>query len=618
MSGGQSGSKVRFGLITRVALLVIGIEIAAFSSLGWFYIERFSAVAEDNITSRVHLLEQMIARSELPISAVSIQSLISNLVGAPYLDGMIIGGNGRVIVSLNPAYLGRPATEIPELKSEWLSARFADEKGLLGKDRLTFISHLRGATGDSPTYHLVLVISTTELTAQKRLIALQGWGISFLFILLSSVGLILVARQMITRRVDISLTMLRQVEEGNLEARIPVTSEDELGQLQRGINSVTAKVSALLQQHRQSEKEIATILDAITDGVIAVDGDGHILRCNPSATLFLGNGPEALVGGSIVSLLPEVSSQIGESWWMAPESLTAHGRLHFNRLEPNGITRDVELGHGPIKDLDGGLIGAVLVLQDVTERKQAEIRLKEAVEYLTVTNGELERFAYVASHDLQEPLRTIVSFTQLLELHLEGKLSSEDQENFAFVIGAAKRMRLLISDLLSYSRINFKAIKFSEVSLAKACDSALKNLAESISESGAEIIAENLPEVRGDQVQMMQLFQNLIGNAIKYRRPDVLPRVVISAKRNPDYWIISVKDNGIGIEETDQDIFEIFRRLHPEKTLSGTGVGLAICKRIIQRHRGEIWFDSREGIGTAFHFSLPCDPDHQSDLPALT
>jgi light-regulated signal transduction histidine kinase (bacteriophytochrome) len=247
----------------------------------------------------------------------------------------------------------------------------------------------------------------------------------------------------------------------------------------------------------------------------------------------------------------------------------------------------------------------VLILQDVTARKQAEAELHDAVERLTVSNSELERFAYVASHDLQEPLRTITSFTQLLDRRLGQTLEAEDRESFAFVVGAAKRMSLLINDLLAYSRVNSRGIHFTTVSLERACNSALDNLHETIAESQAEITVGGLPQVIGDAIQLMQVFQNLIGNAIKFRRTGVAPRVMVSAMRQGDEWIVSVADNGIGVADSNQDIFEIFRRLHPASSFPGSGVGLAICKRIVQRHNGRIWFDTRLGEGTTFHFALP-------------
>lgn len=373
---------IKFGLISRIALLVICVEVAAFGSLGWFYIDRFSTAADEQIRSRLHLVGRMIADDELAVSVVSRQSLMSDLVHAPYLDGMVIGGNGRVIVSTNPAYLGRPANSIPGFDARWISDSAPEEQLITGEDTLTSITHIRSASISTPIYRTVITISTAELNAQKRSIALWGQIGSALFILLSSAGIVLIAQRLITRRVSASLVVLKEVENGALDARIPVSSDDELGQLQHGINSMTAKVGALLNLHRRNEEELSTILNAIGDGVIAVGTDGSILRSNPSAAVFLGSRPESFTNGRIIELLPELSGEDNPPWWRAPESLTAQGRIHFERRGPDGDLRSIELGHGPIKDPDGTVIGAVLVLQDITARKRAEEQIRTTSQLL--------------------------------------------------------------------------------------------------------------------------------------------------------------------------------------------------------------------------------------------
>jgi PAS domain S-box-containing protein len=242
-------------------------------------------------------------------------------------------------------------------------------------------------------------------------------------------------------------------------------------------------------------------------------------------------------------------------------------------------------------------------LEAAHRRQEAENQ--QMVERLTASNTELERFAYVASHDLQEPLRTIVSFSQLLERQLGGGLPPEAHESFAFIVGAAKRMGLLINDLLAFSRVSSQGVKFSRLSLATACATARENLTDAIASVGAVIEQDALPDIDGDALQMMQLFQNLIGNAIKFHHPDRPPRIRIAAERQGDIWTVQVADNGIGIGKTDQDIFEIFRRLHPAAQYPGSGVGLAICKRIVTRHGGRIWVESEPGEGATFRFTLP-------------
>lgn len=372
----------KFGLITRIALLVISVEVVAFGALGWFYTDRFSSAAEKQIRSRLHLVGRMIADDELAISSISRQSLVQDMVGAPYLNGMVIGGNGRIIVSTDPSHLGRSATSVPGIDARWLADSAPAEQFILGKDTLTSVTHIQSTAGGAPLYYTVITISTTELNAQKRSIVIWGQAGSILFILLSSAGIILIAQRLITRRVDASLAILKKVENGALEARIPVTSDDELGQLQHGINSMTAKVGTLLNQHRRNEEELGTILNAIGDGVIAVGPDGGILRCNPTAAAILGISTDAIENSRLIDLLPELSGDDDQRWWRSQESLTAPGRLYFERPGTDGIPRSIELGHGPIKDPEGGVIGAVLVLQDITARKQAEEKIRSTTQLL--------------------------------------------------------------------------------------------------------------------------------------------------------------------------------------------------------------------------------------------
>ena len=249
---------------------------------------------------------------------------------------------------------------------------------------------------------------------------------------------------------------------------------------------------------------------------------------------------------------------------------------------------------------------------EASHRRQ-ESEMRQMLERLTISNTELERFAYVASHDLQEPLRSIVSFTQLIEKHMKDRFTPDDQENFGFVVSASKRMSLLIQDLLAFSRVSTKGNPFSKVSLSDPCSTAIENLRESIAACGAQIDVGDLPEVFCDEVQMMQVFQNIIGNAVKFRHADRVPCVTICSEQIDGEWIVKIKDNGIGIAPTEQDIFEIFRRLHAGNRYPGSGVGLSICKRIVERHGGRIWVESVPGEGSTFFFTLRGEPIGQAE-----
>lgn len=242
---------------------------------------------------------------------------------------------------------------------------------------------------------------------------------------------------------------------------------------------------------------------------------------------------------------------------------------------------------------------------EITQRLRAELELAGKAEELARSNAELEQFAYVASHDLQEPLRMVASYTQLLARRYGGKLGTEADEFIGFAVDGAKRMQQLIQDLLSYSRVTTKGKALDLMPAEAACNLALGNLQETIKDSNAKVCVGPLPEVLADASQLTQLFQNLIGNAVKYRN-ERKPEIQVAAKSNRDHWVFSVQDNGIGIEpQYFERIFQMFQRLHTRKDYSGTGIGLAVCRKIVERHGGRIWVESQPGQGSTFLFTIP-------------
>jgi light-regulated signal transduction histidine kinase (bacteriophytochrome)/HAMP domain-containing protein len=242
---------------------------------------------------------------------------------------------------------------------------------------------------------------------------------------------------------------------------------------------------------------------------------------------------------------------------------------------------------------------------EVEERRRAEAMLTLRSQELLRSNSELEQFAYVASHDLQEPLRMVTSYMQLLERRYREKLDSDAREFIGFAVDGAKRMRVLIEDLLSYSRIATRGQPFRPTDCERVLEAVEGSLRVAIQESGARVTHGQLPTVVADPTQLQQLFQNLISNAIKFRR-NVPPEVHVEAGSKDDSWCFSVRDNGIGIEPRFFDrIFVVFQRLHSRTAYPGTGIGLAICKKIVERHGGSIWVDSELGVGTTFHFTIP-------------
>jgi light-regulated signal transduction histidine kinase (bacteriophytochrome) len=276
----------------------------------------------------------------------------------------------------------------------------------------------------------------------------------------------------------------------------------------------------------------------------------------------------------------------------------------FERSVPGGAT--VEVRYAPMQ---GG--GFVCTLVDITERKQFETALAELNEKLLAqttelqrSNEELEQFAYVASHDLQEPLRTIGSYCQLLQRRYKGKLDADADEFISFAVEGAKRMQVLINDLLKYSRVGTRGKAFEPADCNVVFNDVLANLRQAIDEGGAVVTSDPLPTIPGDMVQLGQLFQNLIGNAIKFRG-EAPPTVHVSARAEGDETVFSVRDNGIGIDVRHRErIFQIFQRLHERGKYPGTGIGLAVCRKIVARHGGRIWIESAPEQGSTFRFTL--------------
>jgi PAS domain S-box-containing protein len=280
-------------------------------------------------------------------------------------------------------------------------------------------------------------------------------------------------------------------------------------------------------------------------------------------------------------------------------------QLEDHALRPDGKDMYVLCRMKIYRDAHGRTFKLLGVTQDITAQKQIEKELSFRAQELARSNSELEQFAYVASHDLQEPLRMVASYTELLARRYKGKMDSDADEFIGFAVDGANRMKRLIDDLLAYSRVSTKGKDPKPTNSESSLQQALANLSVAIEENRAVVTWDELPLVMTDESQLIQLFQNLIGNAVKFKTSEA-PKVHISAELKNNEWVFSVKDNGIGISpEFFKRIFQIFQRLHKKSEYPGTGIGLAVCKRIVERHGGEIWLESELGKGTTFYFTYP-------------
>ncbi|NEO76758.1 PAS domain S-box protein [Moorena sp. SIO4G3] len=311
-----------------------------------------------------------------------------------------------------------------------------------------------------------------------------------------------------------------------------------------------------------------------------------------------------IIGKSYYDVFPETPERWKKihQWCLEGYSAECEEDLF---IRANGEQQWLKWEIGPWVDIAGKISGIIMSTEVITERKEAQESLKRLNQDLSRSNRELEQFAYVASHDLQEPLRAISSYTQLLAKKYQSHLDAQADKYIHYIVDGATNMQQLIQDLLSFSRVGTHGKQLAVTDCEVVLNRVLDNLNVAIIESDAIVTHDSLPVVMGDDIQLSQLLQNLIGNAIKFRSQE-LPRVHISAELKAKKWIFSVQDNGIGIEpEYFERIFTIFQRLHTRREYPGTGIGLAVCKKIVERHGGKIWVESELGVGTTFYFSIP-------------
>jgi PAS domain S-box-containing protein len=353
------------------------------------------------------------------------------------------------------------------------------------------------------------------------------------------------------------------------------------------------------------EGRYQALLDAAPDAMVVVNQSGAIILLNLQAEKQFGYHRDELVGRQVRQIIPEGFAERLLGLRSVQEALSQQigTGIELTGRRRNGSSFPIEIMLSPLESAEGILIMAAI--RDVTVRHKAEAHLLQMVSELNRSNEDLRQFASVASHDLQEPLRMVASFTQLLAARYKGRLDADADEFIAFAVDGANRMQRLIQDLLAYSRIGTNGADLRDTSSEDALQQALANLLSAIEESGAQVTHGALPAVRADETQLVQLFQNLVGNAIKYHGP-AAPRVHITAvAHGRSQWTFSVQDNGLGIERQYFDrIFGVFQRLHTRSAFAGTGIGLAICKKIVERHGGRISVESEPGVGSTFRFVL--------------
>jgi PAS domain S-box-containing protein len=346
-----------------------------------------------------------------------------------------------------------------------------------------------------------------------------------------------------------------------------------------------------------------SLIEASLDPLVTIAKDGSITDVNAAAEKATGRPRQELIGTDFCDYFsdPEKARQGYQQAFREGAVQNHELQIHHR----NGDITPVLYNASVYRDEAGAIAGVFAAARDITERKRAEAELLRRTTALERSNADLQQFAYVASHDLQEPLRMVAQFTQLLEERYSATLGETGREFVGYAVRGAIRMQKLIEDLLAFSRVGTHGRSFEPVNCNESLNRAMANLRAAMRDAAAKVSHEHLPTVAADASQMVQLFQNLVGNAIKFKG-EKPPRVQVSAARKGNEWVFSVRDNGIGFEPQHAErIFVIFQRLHGVEEYPGTGIGLALCKKIVERHGGRIWTESQPGKGATFFFSIP-------------
>lgn len=366
---------------------------------------------------------------------------------------------------------------------------------------------------------------------------------------------------------------------------------------------------------RRVDPTFLRLLNAATNAILIADHAGTIILANRASEDILGYASSELVGKSVEVLIPprqrNAHAKLREDYMHHPEGRYMGKGLEVRAVHKSGRTFPLEVALTPL-DI-GGETFVVAVAKDMTAEKRAQRSLERKSAELARSNAELQQFAYVASHDLQEPLRMIASYTELLARRYRGQLDAEADEFIEYVLEGASRMRELINDLLVFSRIGGGERAQEQVDLNEILTDVMYRLQTAIKETGAIVVYEDLPTVFGSRVEYIELFQNLMSNAIKFRGESTL-RLEIEARDADGRYAFTVRDNGIGIEHKYADrIFQVFQRLHSKQEYKGTGIGLAICRRVVEKYGGTIRVESAPGEGSAFLFTLPATAEPNED-----
>jgi PAS domain S-box-containing protein len=505
----------------------------------------------------------------------------------------------------------------------------------LSKPRLAMLHALKGANGFGhdyldyrdvpviastaylPKYGIGIVVKMDTFEAHESLrrmfvVAMSAF-VASMSILIALIWFVL---RRIGKRVESYAQVAQEIAEGKMDARIKDDMQDEIASLGVALNSMTEKLvkangelAKLLDEKTQklatSEGLFENTFETANIGLAHIGLDGRFLRINDAFCSIVGFSKEEALTFAFANITHPDDIDAD----MAHVKELLDGKSQMYSMQKRYIRKDgsivwtllsVKLVLDEMRRPDY-FISAV---SDITSIKELEAQNEELVAHLKASNTDLQQFAYIASHDLQEPLRMVSSYVQLIEKRYDKLLDSDGKEFMEYAVDGAKRMQALINGLLEFSRVNTRAGKFEHIDMNGVLDTVKHDLSLSIDESGAVVTQDDLPNIVADENQIAQLLRNLLNNAIKYRSK-AAPTIHVGYIKDAQKWLFFVRDNGIGIEEEYFDrIFLIFQRLHSKKAYPGTGIGLTICRRIADRHDGEIWVESQVGVGSTFFFTI--------------
>jgi PAS domain S-box-containing protein len=364
------------------------------------------------------------------------------------------------------------------------------------------------------------------------------------------------------------------------------------------LHDITDRIEAEYKL-KHSRERYRNLLESISDRIYVLDHDLRLVVINEAVAKFVNKSRQDIIGKRITDVFPDIKSYPVYDAVIKVLNTSEPIVIEENLTCRDGKNNWYNINIYPVPE------GALCITSDITIQKINENSLRIMNEKLKKSNQELEQFAYIASHDLQEPIRMISNFSEILKQDYYEKLEEEGREYIDTIIDGSERMSEIVADLLEYSRIEKKNQPFDFIDLNDVLNKAIKNLAGFIKNNKAQIIHDKLPTIYADKVQMILVFQNLLSNAIKFVK-DKTPVIHVSSNSVKNKWVIFVRDNGIGISKAYHNkIFEMFKRLHTKDEFPGTGIGLTSCKKVIDRHNGDIWLESELGKGSTFYFSIP-------------